>query len=136
MNRWSAPVIITTTVKFFESLFSNNANSCRKLHNLCNSVILFDEFQSIPSDVLNSSMTAIKALTEQYNCTALLASASPPSLQYREGIEWWNFSTKEIIPDVNKVYSDYEDAKKLNVFWNQNTKYTIHELAKKIYQKN
>lgn len=136
VNRWSAPVIITTTVKFFESLFSNNANSCRKLHNLCNSVILFDEFQSIPSDVLNSSMTAIKALTEQYNCTALLASASPPSLQYREGIEWWNFSTKEIIPDVNKVYSDYEDAKKLNVFWNQNTKYTIHELAKKIYQKN
>ena len=136
VNRWSAPVIITTTVKFFESLFSNNANSCRKLHNLCNSVILFDEFQSIPSDVLNSSMTAIKALTECYNCTALLASASPPSLQYREGIEWWNTNTKEIISDVVKMYSDYENAKKLNVSWNQNTKYTIYELAKKIYQKN
>lgn len=136
VSRWTAPIIVSTMVKTFETMFANNVQSLRKLHNLNNSVILIDEYQSIPPHVLNSTMETLKELTSKYGCTVLLASATPPDYANRKGLEWWNTNVKEIIQDVPFLYKQYEIAKKMNVNWNTSKDINIDELVKLINSKN
>ena len=70
--RWDAPIIITTSVRFFESLFSDNPGDCRKLHNIAGSVILFDEAQSLPAELAAPTVEAVQALCRKYCCTVTL----------------------------------------------------------------
>lgn len=79
-ENWDAPVIVTTNVQFFESLFSNRPSKCRKLHNLAESIVIFDEAQMIPLDYLRPSLAAIEALVCHYACTAVLCTATQPPL--------------------------------------------------------
>ena len=79
-ENWDAPVIVTTNVQFFESLFSNRPSKCRKLHNLAESIVIFDEAQMIPIDYLRPSLAAIEALVRHYDCTAVLCTATQPPL--------------------------------------------------------
>ncbi len=79
-ENWDAPIIVTTAVQFFESLFSNKPSKSRKLHNLAESVIIFDEAQMIPVDYLTPCISAINELTERYNTTAVLCTATQPNL--------------------------------------------------------
>ena len=79
-ENWDAPVIVTTNVQFFESLFSNRPSKCRKLHNLAESIVIFDEAQMIPMDYLRPSLAAIEALVRHYDCTAVLCTATQPPL--------------------------------------------------------
>lgn len=80
-ENWDAPIIVTTNVQFFESLFSNRTSKCRKLHNIANSVIIFDEAQMIPTEFLKPCTKIINELTKYYNCTAVLCTATQPSLE-------------------------------------------------------
>ena len=79
-ENWDAPIIVTTNVQFFESLFSNRPSKCRKLHNLAESIVIFDEAQMIPLDYLRPSLAAIEALVRHYDCTAVLCTATQPPL--------------------------------------------------------
>ena len=79
-ENWDAPVIVTTNVQFFESLFSNRPSKCRKLHNLAESIVIFDEAQMIPIDYLRPSLATIEALVRHYACTAVLCTATQPPL--------------------------------------------------------
>ncbi len=86
--RWDAPIIITTSVRFFESLFANKPTDCRKLHNIANSVILFDESQSLPAELAPATIKAVHSLCKKYNCTMVFSTATQPDFSALPDTEW------------------------------------------------
>jgi CRISPR-associated endonuclease/helicase Cas3 len=83
-ENWASPLVVTTSVRFFESLFSNRPSDCRKLHNIGRSVVLFDEVQTLPSDLVPSLLSAVKLLTRDYGIAAVFMTATQPAFAAAE----------------------------------------------------
>ena len=97
--------MVSTNVQLFESLFSNRTSRCRKLHNLANSVIILDEAQTLPIELLQPTLHAIRELVKHYGCTVVLCTATQPSLSYRDEFPIGLKSPKEIVPEKMNLYA-------------------------------
>lgn len=80
-ENWDAPIVITTSEQFWESLYANRTSKCRKLHNIADSVVIFDEAQMLPREFLLPCLKALHMLVNYFGCTAVLCSATQPYLE-------------------------------------------------------
>ncbi len=101
LERWDAPCIVTTNVGFFEPLFSARPAKCRHLHQLAGSVIVLDEAQSLPPDLLEATLRTVNLLCNQYHCTVVFSTATQPSFQYLPELRW---KPVEIVPDPDRLF--------------------------------
>lgn len=126
-QNWDAPIIVTTNVQFFESFYGNRSTACRKLHNVADSVIIFDEAQMLPPELLKPSLAVIRELARNYGCTAVLCTATQPTLSdpailKSEALE----QVREIIPNPAQLYEEFRRVS-VTVIDGQQTHETLGE---------
>lgn len=81
-ENWDAPVIITTSVQCLESLFANRPAACRKLHRLADSVVIFDEVQTLPLELAIPTLAALSRLTERFGASVVFSTATQPAFDH------------------------------------------------------
>jgi CRISPR-associated endonuclease/helicase Cas3 len=119
-ENWDAPVIITTAVQFFESLFSDHPTQVRKIHNIANSVVVFDEAQTFPPELLRPLVGMLRQLADEYCCSAVVCTATQPALS--DDIRGSDVpepllpagTVREIVPEPDALFGR---LKRVNVLW-------------------
>lgn len=106
MENWDAPIIVTTAVQFFESLFANRPSRSRKVHRIANSVVILDEAQTLPLKLLRPCVAALDELTRNWNTTAVLCTATQPALSEAAGFPGGFQQVRELAPDPRGLYEE------------------------------
>lgn len=139
-DNWDAPLVVTTNVQLFESLFAAKTSRCRKLHNLVGSVIVLDEAQQLPPAFLNPILGALKLLVKHYGVTVVLCTATQPALARAhyfdpsrnvDGLD----NVREITDDPDHLYRQLDRVQvELPTDWETPTPWT--EVAQRLEQED
>ena len=101
-ENWDAPIVVTTTVQLFQSLFACGTSPCRKLHRLAKSVIILDEAQALPAHLLTPILDALTQLTTHYGTTVVLSTATQPAFESIPLVQ--NLQAGEIVPEPKQWF--------------------------------
>ena len=104
MENWDAPIIVTTAVQFFESLFSNRPSRCRKLHNIASSVVILDEAQTLPLQYLRPCVAVLDELARNWRTSVVLCTATQPALGESDGFKGGFEDVRELAPEPKRLY--------------------------------
>lgn len=118
-ENWDAPIIVTTSVQFIESLFARLPSKCRKLHNIAKSVVILDEVQTLPTRLLKPLLSVFRELKENYGVSFLFMTATQPAFEKPENapetdLRWLKGVVTEIIETPQKLF---DDLKRVTVSW-------------------
>lgn len=114
-ENWDAPVVVTTNVQFFNSFFANKPSKCRKLHNVADSIVIFDEVQAIPVENLKPCLEVIKELSKNYGVTSILCTATQPAISFSEQFSSGLVNVREIIHDVPSLFAALKRTEELYI---------------------
>ncbi|WP_192903035.1 CRISPR-associated helicase Cas3' [Pelotomaculum propionicicum] len=115
-ENWDMPVVVTTAVQFFESLYANKGSRCRKLHNIVNSVIILDEAQMMPIECIKPCLWALAELVFNYGATVVLCTATQPAV-------------KNLIPANPKIVEIMENPNELQKIFKRVTVENANEMS-------
>ena len=124
--RWSAPLIITTSVRFFEALFSDRPAVCRKLHNIAGSVVIFDEAQSLPANLTSATLRAVNELCSRYHTTMVFSTATQPDFAARGDLDR---TPREILPEYWELF---DALRRADVEWRLERETPIETIAEEM----
>ncbi|MFR6434851.1 CRISPR-associated helicase Cas3' [Porphyromonas sp.] len=136
-ENWDVPLIVTTNVQFFESLYAHRVSRCRKLHNICNSVVVFDEVQMFPPRLLNPILRVVESLHNVFRVEPLFCTATLPvfdknilSDSKRFGHEFFFLkeSIQEVVPYDAKLFAPFD---KVRYHWDP-LRLSTEELAERL----
>lgn len=111
-ENWDYPIVVTTTVQFFESLFSNQRSKCRKLHNLQDSIVIFDEIQTLPVHLAECTMKMLNDMLHLCRCSILFCTATQPNFQTRSDFK----GIDHIVPLVENPMAIFAATKRVEYY--------------------
>jgi len=147
-ENWDAPVIVTTNVQFFESLYRCRSSRCRKIHNMARSIVILDEAQMLPVPLLKPCLEVLRELSSSYETSIVLCTATQPALSTTETFKDGLDGVREIVSDPGRLYvefrrvqveklpviSDAELAEKLNKYKQVLCVVNTRKHARRIYE--
>ena len=138
-ENWDVPLVVTTNVQFFESLYAHRVSRCRKLHNICNSVVVFDEVQMFPPRLLNPILRVVESLHYAFRVDSLFCTATLPvfdkdilsdSKRFDHEFFFLKEPVQEVVPYDAELFAPFD---KVRYHWNL-LQLSTEELAEQLAQ--
>lgn len=134
-QRWNVPVVLTTMVQFLDTLFSGRTQAGRRLHELANSVLIFDEIQALPVKCIHLFNAAVNFLSEVCHATVILCTATQPQLSKTEPVPLRLTEPVNIVPDIAEKFRQFKRTQIINRISEKMSFSQLAELAKQEMQK-
>jgi len=114
-ENWDAPLVVTTSVQFFESLFASRTSRARRLHSIVNSVVVLDEAQLLPPEFLKPILSVMEDLHGFYDVSFILSTATQPALKERKGFDFHFPGLREVVEIIDDPVKLHDDLKRVEI---------------------